>query len=202
MPGADGPASRRRVPARAAAVVALALAAVGFAAARAFPTRGELAAWSASGRPPDLSALDAPLEAAAAEAGVDPALLRALVAAESSGRPRARSAAGAVGLTQLMPATAAEVARAAGLDPASIDLEDPATNLRLGARYLRRMLDLFGGEEAFAVAAYNAGPEPVKRWRLRAVDAPALEVVRREGYAETRAHVERTLRWRAAYRGA
>ena len=191
---------RRRVAGRAVAVLALALAAVGFAAARALPSRDALVSWATGGRPPDLGALAAAIDAAAAEGRVDPALLRGVVAAESGGRATARSGAGAVGLTQLLPSTAAEVARAAGLDPATVDLEDPATNLRLGARYLRRMLDLFGGDEALALAAYNAGPEPTKRWRLRAVDASGAEVVRREAYAETRTHVERTLRFRDAYR--
>lgn len=183
-----------------AAVVAAA-AGLGFLLARALPSRAEIASWAEGPSLPDLSAVDAPLRAAAAEAGVDADLLRGLVAAESSGNPRARSGAGAVGLTQLLPSTAAEQARPLGLDPARLDLEDPATNLRLGARYLRRLLAQFDGEEAFAVAAYNAGAEPVKRWRMRAPDAAAADVIRREAYAETRNHVDRVLRYRDAFTG-
>lgn len=183
------------------AVVVLAAAGLGFLLARVLPTRAEVASWAEGRSLPDLSAVDAPLRAAAAEAGVDPDLLRGLVAAESSGDPKARSAAGAVGLTQLLPSTAAEQAVPLGLDPARLDLEDPATNLRLGARFLRRLLAQFDGEEAFAIAAYNAGAEPVKRWRMRAPDASAAEVIRREAYAETRNHVDRVLRYRDGFRG-
>jgi soluble lytic murein transglycosylase len=100
-----------------------------------------------------------------------------------------------------MPSTAAEQARRLGLDPARVDLEDPGTNLRLGAAYLSRLLGQFEGEERFALAAYNAGPENVKRWRLRAPDASPEEVLRREAFAETRAHGARALRFRDAYAG-
>jgi soluble lytic murein transglycosylase len=131
---------------------------------------------------------------------VDPSLLRGLAAAESGGDPRARSRAGAVGLLQVLPSTAAEQARRLGLDPARVDLEDPATNLRLGAAYLGWLLAQFGGDERFALAAYNAGPENVRRWRLRAPDADSEGVVRREGFPETRAHGARVLRFREAYR--
>lgn len=193
---------RRERPAVRGVVAAVLAALVGFLLARGLPSRSDLASW-AGGRPlPDLSAVDAPLRAAAAEAGVDADLLRGLVAAESSGDPRARSPDGAVGLLQLLPSTAADMARPLGLDPATVDLEDPATNLRLGARFLRRLLGMFDGDEVFAVAAYNAGPEPVKRWRHRAADAPSAEVVRREGYPETRTHVERVLRYRDGFRAA
>ncbi|MFO0934720.1 MAG: lytic transglycosylase domain-containing protein [Planctomycetota bacterium] len=198
-----GPRRPRTGPSRAlvpAAVVVVA-AGLGFLLARALPTRAEVASWAEGRSLPDLSAIDAPLRAAATEAGVDADLLRGLVAAESSGDPKARSGAGAVGLTQLLPSTAAEQAVPLGLDPARLDLEDPATNLRLGARYLRRLLAQFDGEEAFAIAAYNAGAEPVKRWRMRAPDAPAAEVIRREAYPETRNHVDRVLRYRDAFRG-
>jgi len=194
-----------RGPTRAAAVavavgVVGAAAGVGYLLAGAFPSRAEVTAWAEQRALPDLAAVDAPLRAAAAEAGLDADLLRGLVAAESSGDRKARSAAGAVGLTQLLPSTAAEQAKPLGLDPATMDLEDPATNLRLGARYLRWLLKTFDGEEAFAIAAYNAGAEPVKRWRLRAPDAPAAEVIRREAYAETRTHVDRVLRYRDAFK--
>jgi soluble lytic murein transglycosylase len=149
---------------------------------------------------PDLSRLDAAVLRAAAESKVDPDLLRGLVAAESGGDPRARSGKGAVGLLQLTLPTAGEVARDLGLPPPDeAALEDPETNLRLGARYLARLLDRFG-DEAFAVAAYNAGPTPVRRWRERAADASAADAIAREGFSETRSHVVKTLRFRDAYR--
>lgn len=91
------------------------------------------------------------IEQAATEAGVDPALLAALVQHESNFDPTARSSAGALGLAQLMPGTAAGL----GVDPT-----DPLDNLRGGARYLKQQLDRFGSAD-LALAAYNAGPTRV-----------------------------------------
>lgn len=99
---------------------------------------------------------------------VSPELLSALVWQESRWHPAAVSPKGAVGLAQLMPATARAMA---------IDAHDPAANLDGGARYLRRMLDLFDGNVERALAAYNAGPGRV----LRSGGLPAI--------AETRAYV-------------
>ena len=174
-------------------------AGIGFTVVTLWPSRASVVRVLAD-RPPDLSRFDAQVSAAARESGVDPALLRALAAAESGGDPRAKSRAGAVGLMQLMPATAAEQARRLGLDPDRVDLEDPGDNLRLGAAYLARLLSQFDQDERFALAAYNAGPESVRRWRLRAADAPSEEVLRREAYAETRTHGARVLRFRDSYR--
>ena len=81
-------------------------------------------------------------------------LLEAVIAAESSGNPRAVSRKGALGLMQLMPDTA----RVVGVS----DPLDPQQNIKGGARYLRRMLDRFGDLRQ-ALAAYNAGPTTVER---------------------------------------
>jgi soluble lytic murein transglycosylase len=153
------------------------------------------------GGPPDLSAHEPAIRSAATAHGLDPYLLMALVAAESGGRADARSAAGAVGLAQLMPATGEEEARRRGIPfQGEATLLDPATNVSLGASYLARLLDRFDGEVAFAVAAYNAGPERVVRWRNRAVDADPMTVIRREAFDETRRHVVKVMRWRDEYR--
>jgi soluble lytic murein transglycosylase-like protein len=111
------------------------------------------------------------IESAATKHGLDPRLLAALVRAESGFRADARSHAGAVGLTQLMPATA----RGLGVDP-----HDPVANLDGGARYLKSMLDRFGSAP-LALAAYNAGPGRVER----AGGIPNI--------AETRAYVPKVL---------
>ena len=103
--------------------------------------------------PPSGRAIAPAIEAAAAAAGVDGRLLAALVWTESAFRPGAISSAGAIGLTQLMPGTAAEL----GVDP-----RDPVANLFGGARYLRQQLDTFGRVD-LALAAYNAGPGRVRR---------------------------------------
>ncbi len=149
---------------------------------------------------PDVERWRPLVERIAAEADVEAALLLALVAAESGGDPRAVSRAGARGLVQLMPATAEDEARRHGLPvPTPESLFDPATNLGLGARTLRRLLDRYGGEVAFAIAAYNAGPTRVDRWRARAMDVAARDVIEREGFGETRRHLARVLAWRSAY---
>ena len=179
--------------------ILVALAGVaGFAVVRFFPSRAAIAD-VLDGSPPDLSAFSRPIEAAAAESGVDPDLLRGLVAAESGGNARARSRAGALGLVQLMPGTADETARLLGMRP-PLDLLDPETNVRLGARLLARHLADFSGDTSLAIASYNAGKTPVLRWRLRAPDADGATVIAREAYAETRRHVARTLRFAAGYR--
>jgi soluble lytic murein transglycosylase-like protein len=134
--------------------------------------------------------------------GVELPLLLAVACAESAGRADARSSAGAVGLMQLEDATAREMAAAAG-EPRP-DRTDPATSLRLGARYLRRQLDSFESTpcpKELALAAYNAGPGSVQQW-LKADPAPApdrvLEWIR---FGETRAFVERVENYEARWRG-
>jgi hypothetical protein len=94
------------------------------------------------------------IQAAAAETGVDPALIAAVMEQESRGNDKALSPKGARGLMQLMPGTAAEL----GVDP-----DDPAQNIRGGAVYLARQMDRFGGDIDKALAAYNAGPGAVQR---------------------------------------
>jgi len=95
------------------------------------------------------------IEVAAKEAGIDPALFDAVIAQESSYNPRAVSRAGAQGLAQLMPKTAASLG--------VTDPFDPVQNLRGGAKYLAQMMKQFGGDVRLALAAYNAGPGAVKR---------------------------------------
>ena len=98
----------------------------------------------------------AEITAAAKANGLDPALLAGLVKQESGFNPNAGSGAGAKGLTQLMPATAA------GLGVTNV--LDPVQNLNGGAKYLKQQLDAFGGDVTKALAAYNAGPGAVQRF--------------------------------------
>jgi soluble lytic murein transglycosylase-like protein len=139
---------------------------------------GQLGAW-VQGLPEAGRPWASHIEAAATEAGVDPRLLAALTWAESGFHAAARSGAGAIGLTQLMPGTAAGL----GVDPA-----DPVQNLRGGARYLRAQLDRFGSVE-LALAAYNAGPGRV----AQAGGVPRI--------AETQAYVPRVLSYYARLGG-
>ncbi len=93
---------------------------------------------------------------AAERHGVDALLVVAIVEAESSFDPCAISRSGAVGLMQVMPATAGSIA---------IDrLTEPELNISLGTRYLRHLLDLYEGDLELALAAYNAGPANVRRY--------------------------------------
>jgi soluble lytic murein transglycosylase-like protein len=98
----------------------------------------------------------AEIDAAAAKYGLDPALLRGLIRQESNFNPNAGSPAGAQGLCQLMPGTAAALG--------CTNVHDPAQNIDAGARYLRQQLDAFGGDVSKALAAYNAGPGAVQRY--------------------------------------
>lgn len=108
----------------------------------------------AGGAKVEASPLKALIEKSAGEAGIDAKLLEAVVAAESSFDPNARSRAGAMGLTQLMPDTA----RSLGVS----NPFDPEQNLKGGATYLSQLLKRFGSTE-LALAAYNAGPSRVEQ---------------------------------------
>jgi soluble lytic murein transglycosylase-like protein len=138
---------------------------------------------AASGTTPGATTnFESEINAAATSNGIDPALLKGLVQQESGFDPNARSGAGAVGLTQLMPGTAA----ALGVT----DPTDPVQSLQAGARYLREQLDRFGGDERLALAAYNAGPGAVAKYG----GVPP--------YAETQGYVNKVLANAASYRGA
>ncbi|MBS7779231.1 lytic transglycosylase domain-containing protein [Acidovorax sp. CCYZU-2555] len=104
------------------------------------------------------------LKRAAERSGVDYALLKAVIATESGFDVHAVSAKGALGLMQLMPATAERFGvTAVGTRTLAQQLHDPAVNVPAGARYLRHLLDLFDGRLDLALAAYNAGEGAVRR---------------------------------------
>ena len=140
------------------------------------------------------------VEAEAAEFGVDPLLLVAIVRQESVFDAQALSPAGARGLAQLLPGTAALTAR--GLDvtfyPEWINVPD--LNLHLGAAHLQELLQRFGGRVDVAAAAYNAGSSPVKRWLERPGADDPDEFVELIPYQETRGYVRAVLRNRELYR--
>lgn len=108
------------------------------------------------------------LRSAAADHNLDQALLQALIATESGFDPAAVSPKGAVGLMQVMPATAMRYGLVHDARrPVDKQLADPATNIRIGARYLRDLLNLFTGDLTLALAAYNAGEGAVQRYGNR-----------------------------------
>jgi soluble lytic murein transglycosylase len=125
----------------------------------------------------------------AAAAGVDRHLLLAVVGRESSFRGTARSAAGAVGLLQLLPSTGARLAAAAGVPEGRARLSDPEVSLAAGALYLGLLADRFG-HPAAALAAYNAGPSAAAPWAAAQAGLPLDEWVEHLPYRETRRYVK------------
>ncbi len=118
-----------------------------------------------------------------------------LVRQESSFDPVIVSHAGAVGLMQLLPATAADLAHLRR--HATPDLFDPAVNLRLGTEFLGELLNRFGGSVPLALAAYDAGPHRASLWRDAYGDPvpreAAIDWIERLPYAETRSYVQRVI---------
>jgi len=130
--------------------------------------------------------------AKAREVGLDPAYMYGLIRQESRFVMDARSHAGASGLMQIMPATAKWTAKKIGLDYRPEMIADRNVNLLLGASYLKLVLDDFGGSQALAAAAYNAGPSRSRRWRE---GGPVETAAWAEGipFNETRDYVKRVL---------
>lgn len=113
---------------------------------------------------PDYKRVKHHLRAASTQHGVDYELLQAVIAAESGFDAKAVSPKGAVGLMQVMPATASRFGVSADAKrTVEQKLADPAVNVPTGTRYLRHLLDLFPGRMDLAVAAYNAGEGAVQR---------------------------------------
>ncbi|MGA9874270.1 MAG: lytic transglycosylase domain-containing protein, partial [Solirubrobacteraceae bacterium] len=125
------------------------------------------------------SEYDPLIEQAAARYGVNPAILHGLIQQESDFNPAAQSSAGATGLTQLMPGTAASLG--------VVNPLDPAESIEGGARYLSQLTTQFGGNTADALAAYNAGPGAVQQYG----GVPP--------YAETQSYVSKVLGYAEAY---
>ncbi len=114
-------------------------------------------------------------------------LVHAVMRQESEFLPTAISPAHAVGLMQLLPETARVVEGDPKIDEHA--LMDPATSIRIGAKYLRALLTRFHGSIPLAVAAYNAGPEAIERWIARSQGETLDVFVEKIPYAETRAYV-------------
>lgn len=123
--------------------------------------------------------------------GLDPLLVLSLIKQESAFDAQIGSHVGATGLMQLMPTTALDVEN--NLDLA--DLMNPNDNVRVGTKYLARMLGKFNGNIAFALAAYNAGPSAMDRWiREKRTEGGLLEFVEQIPYKETQGYVGSIIR--------
>jgi soluble lytic murein transglycosylase-like protein len=117
---------------------------------------------------------DSMIERTAKQHQVSPILLKSIIQAESNFNPSAVSNNGAVGLMQLLPSTA----RSMGIH----DPMDPQKNIIAGAKYMRMLLNLYNDDETLALAAYNAGPEALKRFGNKVPP-----------FRETRAFVEKVM---------
>ncbi|HSK50960.1 MAG TPA: lytic transglycosylase domain-containing protein [Solirubrobacterales bacterium] len=177
---------RRRLLGTAAAVVAVGALAGGLVASGAFDKA--------------LQELTLPLRhediirRQAAEKEVDAALIAAVIYSESKFVDQT-SSAGARGLMQITPEAAHEIERLSGGTSFKLeDLGDAEINIRYGTFLLRELLDRFGGDEAAALAAYNAGPSNAEAWGGSELTIEDIE------FPETRAYVEEVLAKREEYR--
>ncbi len=131
---------------------------------------------------------------------LDPALIAAVIFAETKFRPRT-SSAGAEGLMQITPATARFIAhRSGGTGFRTSDLSDAQINIQYGSYYLRYLLHRYGGNASLALAAYNAGEGNVDRWLVKASKQEDEFTVDDIPFPETRAYVERVQSAQRDYR--
>ncbi len=138
----------------------------------------------------------------AAEKRLDPALVAAVIYAESKFDPRP-SSAGAEGLMQILPETAYFIAHlSGGTQFTASDLATPSINVAYGTYYLRYLLDHYGGDEMLAVAAYNAGLANVDRWVSQARAEGRTLAIAAIPFPETQAYVERVLAAQRDYRAS
>jgi peptidoglycan lytic transglycosylase len=136
---------------------------------------------------------------AAEQRGVDPLWLHAIIWQESKYNPDAHSSAAARGLMQFIPDTAEAIATATGVGDLTVDrLYDPETSIQLGAYYWSALLSEFKSPE-LALAAYNGGPENVRRWRDKWPDSDGEFFVSDIGFTETKRYVQAVFSARAAY---
>jgi soluble lytic murein transglycosylase len=139
------------------------------------------------------------------EAGPEKAFVFSVIRQESNFDPHMRSGPGARGMMQLMPATAAGLARSLGISYSAVQLDDPSYNVRLGSAYLDSILNNFGGSYAMAAAAYNAGPGRLPQWTAycgdpRGGQTDPIDFIECIPFSETRNYVMRLLETTEVYR--
>ena len=136
--------------------------------------------------------------------GLDPALVASVIWRESDYDPNAESPKGAVGLMQVLPSTARFIASQADPPPGNArDIRDPEVNISYGSWYLRYLIDMHDGSVPAALAAYNAGPDNMRKWRASAVaKGTELRVPEDIPFDETRKYVTDVLAAWPIYREA
>jgi len=133
--------------------------------------------------------------------GLDPYLVASLIRQESEFNPQAVSHANAWGLMQLLPPVGKKMAKEVRLRHFSQDqLTDPNVNIQLGTRYFKEIVDSFGGQVQFALAAYNAGSDRVKSWQEQGPYRDIHEFVEAIPFSETREYVQAIMRNATVYR--
>ncbi len=156
--------------------------------------------------PPEVLAIIFPLDywplirKYAALHDLDPYLIAALMAQESTFTAEIRSAANAYGLMQIVPDTGRQLARTLGIRGFRTSmLTQPETNVRMGTKYFKDMSVRFGGAH-FALAGYNAGPHRVEQWLRETPDVPQDEFIDNIPFPETQNYVKRILGTAEDYR--
>lgn len=128
---------------------------------------------------------------------LDPFTVMGLIHQESYFNANAKSSVGATGLMQLMPATARELAGRFHIAPR---LDNPETNIRLGAAHFKGLVSLFNGSDELAIASYNAGQGRVQQWRRAAPSKPMDEFIESIPFRETRTYVKHVVMIASSYR--
>jgi soluble lytic murein transglycosylase-like protein len=140
------------------------------------------------------------IQAEAQRRSLDPYLVASVIRQESGFEPSTVSNAGAVGLMQIMPAEAARIAEAGGLETVTReDLFDPRKNIAVGAAEFRQKLDAWNGNQVLAIASYNAGEGPVSSWIERTPLDDIDLFIESIPFAETRLYVKTVTRNRFEY---
>jgi soluble lytic murein transglycosylase len=141
------------------------------------------------------------IKAESAKNNLDPYLVASLIRQESEFNPSVISYANAYGLMQLLPSVGKAMAKEEGISHfETFQLLDPATNIRLGTRYLKQMMDRFGGVQEYALAAYNAGDTRVVDWEAAGPYHGMDEFVESIPFTQTREYVESILRNEETYK--
>ncbi|NLM21736.1 MAG: lytic transglycosylase domain-containing protein [Peptococcaceae bacterium] len=126
--------------------------------------------------------------------GVDPYLVVAVMREESHFKPESYSHKGAVGLMQIMPNTAKEIALWLGEDYKQEELTNPETNIRYGTRYLSHLNNQFAGNSILVLASYNAGSGRVQQWLKQLPEGTTTYLIEDIPYRETKQYVQKVLR--------
>jgi len=135
-----------------------------------------------------------------AQFGIDPLLVAAIIYVESKYKPELVSNKGAIGLMQIMPNTANWIFGMDGYRKYTIQsLKDPHTNIAVGVKYLDLLNSQFNHNIAEVLAAYNAGPSNVIKWRQTNIWDGKIETINRIGFWETRNYVDKVIRYYKIY---